>query len=146
MKAAVIIGMLAALLAGNASATELRDAELVAGASSVLENGSGTVRLEDARLGRIGKAVLVPEPGAPWQVGSAIGVLALLAGRRRRHGTQNFDRVVSAQRGQDSRDVRRAARLLRQGRRRQIAKQGSARTGRLAARTHVHRTDVREDR
>jgi MYXO-CTERM domain-containing protein len=76
--------MLAALLAGNASATELRDAELVAGGSPVLQNGSRTVRLEDARLGRIGPTVFVPEPGAPWQLGAAVAVLALLAGRRRR--------------------------------------------------------------
>ena len=76
--------MLVGLTAGAASASELRDAELLAGGSPVLENGAGTVRLEDARLGRIGSTVFVPEPGAPWQLGSAIGVLALLAGRRSR--------------------------------------------------------------
>ena len=67
----------------GASATELRDAEVVAGASPVLENASGTVRLEDARLGRLGATVFVPEPGALWQLGSGIGLLGLLAGRRR---------------------------------------------------------------
>lgn len=35
-------------------AVELRDAELVAGGSPVLQNDTGTVRLEDARLGRVG--------------------------------------------------------------------------------------------
>jgi hypothetical protein len=63
---------------------ELRDAELVAGGSPVLQNGAGTVRIEDARLGRLGPAVFVPEPGALWQLGSGVGLLALLAGRHRR--------------------------------------------------------------
>ena len=63
---------------------ELRDAELVAGGSPVLENGLGTVRLEDGRLGRLGPPVFVPEPGAVWQLGSGAGLLALLSGRRRR--------------------------------------------------------------
>ncbi len=69
---------------GTHAATELRDAELVAGGSPVLQNGTGTVRLEDGRLGRLGPPVLIPEPGALWQLGSGIGLLALLARRRNR--------------------------------------------------------------
>lgn len=79
-----LVGLLAPLATGTASAVELRDAELVAGGSPVLQNGTGTVRLEDSRLGRPGlSSILVPEPGALWQLGSAIGVLGLLAARRR---------------------------------------------------------------
>ena len=87
-----IVGLAAALAAGTASAIELRDAELVAGGSPVLQNGTGTVRLEDPRLGRVGPLILVPEPGALWQMGSAIGVLAVLAGRRRRHTSRRSTR------------------------------------------------------
>jgi hypothetical protein len=79
-----MMGLVALLAAGTASAVELRDAELVAAGSPVLQNGSGTLRLEDGRLGRLGPLILVPEPGALWQLGSAIGVLALIAGRRPR--------------------------------------------------------------
>ncbi len=43
---------------------KLHDAELVAAGSPVLQNGTGTVRLEDGRLGRLGAPVPVPEPGA----------------------------------------------------------------------------------
>ena len=78
--------MTSALWAAPALAVELRDAELVAGGSPVLLNYTGTVRLEDARLGRLGSPVYVPEPGGLWQLGSGIGLLALLA-RRRRHRT-----------------------------------------------------------
>jgi hypothetical protein len=77
----VLVGLLAV---GPTSAVELRDAELVAGGSPVLQNAGGTVRLEGARLGRVGPTTFVPEPGALWQIGSGIGLLALLAGRRRR--------------------------------------------------------------
>jgi hypothetical protein len=73
--------LLALLLPASAGAVELRDAELVAGGSSVLQNGGGTVRLEDGRLGTL--SVPVPEPGVLWQVGTAIGVLAFLRHRRR---------------------------------------------------------------
>ncbi len=79
-----LAGLLAPVVAGIASAVELRDAELVASGSPVLQNGTGTVRLEDARMGRLGPTVFVPEPGALWQLGSGIGLVALLAGRRRR--------------------------------------------------------------
>lgn len=78
-----LVGLLAPLAAGTASAVELRDAELVAAGSPVLQNGTGTVRLEDARLGRLAPPVFVPEPGALWQLGVGAGLLALLAGRRR---------------------------------------------------------------
>ncbi len=83
-KILALVGLLAALVPASALAVELRDAELVAGGEPVLQNGSGTVRLEDARLGRLGPPVFVPEPGALWQLGSGIGLLALLAERRRR--------------------------------------------------------------
>jgi hypothetical protein len=75
--------LLALLLPASAGAVELRDAELVAGGSSVLQNGGGTVRLEDGRLGTLPVPVAVPEPGGLWQVGTAIGVLAFLRHRRR---------------------------------------------------------------
>ena len=70
---------------GVHAATELRDAELVPSGSPVLQNGTGTVRLEDSRLGRLGPPVFIPEPGVLWQLGSGIGLLALLARRRNRH-------------------------------------------------------------
>jgi len=70
------------LLPAIAAAVELRDAELVAGGHPVLQNGGGTVQLEDARLGRLGPPEFVPEPRAFWQLGSGFGLLALLTGRR----------------------------------------------------------------
>ena len=73
--------LLALLLSASAGAVELRDAELVAGGSPVLQDGTGTVRLEDGRLGTL--PVPVPEPGVLWQGGMAIGVLAFLRHRRR---------------------------------------------------------------
>jgi hypothetical protein len=78
-------GLLATPASSMGPAVELRDAELVAAGSPVLQNGAGTVRLEDPRLGRLGPPVFfVPEPVALWQLGSGIGLLALLAGFRRR--------------------------------------------------------------
>lgn len=60
---------LAGLVAAVAASTvELRDAEFVAGGSPILQNGSGTVRLEDARVGRLGPPIFVPEPSALWQL------------------------------------------------------------------------------
>jgi hypothetical protein len=86
----LLAGLLTLLATGTASSVELRDAELVAGGSPVLQNGTGTLRLEDPRLGRVGPAVfVVPEPGALWQLGSGIGLLALLARRRRRRTANN---------------------------------------------------------
>ena len=87
----MLILLLLLAVAGPALAVELRDAELVAGGSPVLQNGTGTVRLEDARLGRLGPPVFVPEPGTVWQLGSEIGLLALLAGRRRRRTASRTD-------------------------------------------------------
>ena len=78
-------GLVFTLIAtGVHAATELRDAELVPSGSPVLQNGTGTVRLEDSRLGRLGPPVFIPEPGALWQLGSGIGLLLLLARRRSR--------------------------------------------------------------
>jgi len=85
-------GLVAALAAGTASAVELRDAELVASGSPVLQNGAGTVRLEDSRLGRVGPRILVPEPGSLWQLGSGIGLLVLLNGCHRRHTCSDTSR------------------------------------------------------
>ena len=79
-----LLGLLALLRPATAGTVELRDVELLAGGKPVLQNGGGTVRLEDARLGRIGPTVFIPEPGALWQLGSGAGLLALLARRRRR--------------------------------------------------------------
>ena len=87
-----ILGLMVALAAGTALGIELRDAELVAGGAPVLQNGTGTVRLEDPRLGRPGPTILVPEPGALWQLGSGIGLLVLLNGRRRRHTCSDTSR------------------------------------------------------
>ena len=87
----VMVGLVALLAAGTASAVELRDAELVAGGSPVLQNGTGTVQLEDSRLGRLGPRILVPEPGALWQLGSGIGLLVLLNRRRGCRTAYNTD-------------------------------------------------------
>src|SRR5262245_15466729 len=58
------------LVGASALATELRDAELVAGGRPVLQNVSGSVRLVDGRLGRMAPPVLfVPEPAASLQLG-----------------------------------------------------------------------------
>ena len=80
------IGVAVALLGTwAASATELLDGELVPAASPVLRNAGGTVRLEGSQLDAVGRRVFfVPEPGALWQLGSGITLMALLAGRRRR--------------------------------------------------------------
>ncbi len=82
-KILALVGLMAALVPATVLAVELRDAELVASGSPVLQNGTGTVRLEDARLGRLGPPVFVPEPGFLWQLGAGIVLLALLARRRR---------------------------------------------------------------
>ena len=87
-----IVVLVAALAAGNASAVELRDAELIAGGSPVLQNGLGTEPLEDARLGRLGRPVFVPERGALWQLGSGVGLLVLLEERRRRSTASDLRR------------------------------------------------------
>ena len=87
-----MVGLLVAIAAGTASAVELRDAELVAVGSPVLQNGMGTVRLEDSRLGRLGPPVFVPEPGALLQLGSGIGLLAQLGRRRRRRTVYDTSR------------------------------------------------------
>lgn len=77
-------GLLVLLLASSArAATLLRDAELVPAGQPVLENVSGSVRLEDARLGRLAPPVFVPEPDAPIQLGVGIALLYLLSNRRR---------------------------------------------------------------
>ena len=83
-KILVRVALMALLIPATAGAIELRDAELVAGGNPVLQNGAGTVQLENARLGRVGPTVFVPEPGGLWQLGSAIGFLALLSMSRRR--------------------------------------------------------------
>ena len=79
-----LVGLLVPLAAETASAVELRDAELVAAGSPVIQNGSGTVRLEDSRLGRLGPPTFVPEPGALLQLCLGLGFLTLLAKHRRR--------------------------------------------------------------
>ncbi|MDH3521316.1 MAG: hypothetical protein OEM49_12745, partial [Myxococcales bacterium] len=67
------------------SATELREGELVAAGSPVLQNASGTLRLEQGQLDGLGRKIfVVPEPEMLWQLGPGAGFLALLAGRRRR--------------------------------------------------------------
>lgn len=87
-RAALVLSLPALLVPVAASSVELRDAELVAGGNPVLQNGAGTVRLEDARVGRVGPTVFVPEPGVLWQLVSGAGLLAVLA--RRRLGSPAF--------------------------------------------------------
>jgi hypothetical protein len=73
------------LVAGTASATELLEAKVTAGAETVLQNTGGTVRLERARVGATDHPTFyVPEPGALAQLGSGIGALVVLHARRRR--------------------------------------------------------------
>ena len=93
-RAAVLVplGLLALLVAGTSSAVELRDAELMAGAARTLQNGTGTVRLEDARLGSLSPPIFVPEPGFLVQLAPGIGLLALLDRRRRRRTASNDSR------------------------------------------------------
>ena len=79
---ATLVALFFAAAGAVGAATKLLDSELVASDSPVLQNVSGTVRIEDSRLGRLGPPVFVPEPGALLQLGSGIGLLALLAGRR----------------------------------------------------------------
>jgi hypothetical protein len=76
--------LLSLLLPSAGAAVELRDGDLAAGASPVLENDSGTVRLEQSQLDGLGRAVFVPEPGGLWQLGAGITGLVLLHRRRRR--------------------------------------------------------------
>jgi len=66
---------------------ELRDAELVAAGTPVMQDAAGSVRLEDGRLGRLGPTILVPEPDAFWMLGCGGGFLVLLGQRcRERRG------------------------------------------------------------
>jgi hypothetical protein len=102
-----LVGFLIPLAAGMASGVELRDAELVPGGSPVLQNGAGTVRLEDARLGRLGPPTFVPEPGALLQLGSGIGLLVLLAERRRRRAAPDTVRPAKPSRVDNNAPTRR---------------------------------------
>ena len=80
-----ILLLLAPLGAGTVSATELLEAKVTAGAETVLQNAGGTVRLERARVDATDhQTFFVPEPGVLWQLGSGVGLLALLQARRRR--------------------------------------------------------------
>jgi hypothetical protein len=81
----VLSGGMLLLFAASVAAIELRDAELVAGGTPVLQNVSGSVRLLDPRLGRMAPPVLfVPEPAAALQLGVGAGLVSLLADRRRK--------------------------------------------------------------
>ena len=80
---ATLMAMPALLTGEAASAVELLDAELVAAGTPVLQNASGTVRLEQGQLDAVGRRVfVVPEPGGLWQLASGIGLLVFLARRR----------------------------------------------------------------
>ena len=82
---AAALSLVTVLGAGTASATDLREGKLAAGAAPVLQNGGGTLRIEQPRLDASGRPIfVVPEPGPLWQLGSALGMLALLQARRRR--------------------------------------------------------------
>jgi hypothetical protein len=102
-----LVVLLVPLAAGTASAVELRDAELIPGGSPVLQNGAGTVRLEDARLGRLGPPTFVPEPGALLQLGSGTGLLVLLAERRRRRAAPDTVRPAKPSRVDNNAPTRR---------------------------------------
>lgn len=69
-----------ALYAGPHFGAELREGELSAGAASALQNVSGTLRLEQPKLG----LDFVPEPLATRQLAAGIALLALLWVQRRR--------------------------------------------------------------
>ena len=87
-RALALLGALPAL--GAASAIELVDGKLVAAGSPALQNSAGTLRLEQGGLDGPGRRVfVVPEPGTLWQLGSGSGLLALLAGRRRRRSRRS---------------------------------------------------------
>ena len=80
-----LLGLLALLVPATAGATELLEAKVTAGAAPVLQNGGGTVRLEQLQVNAVGhRTFFVPEPGVLWQLSSGIGGLALLHARRRR--------------------------------------------------------------
>jgi hypothetical protein len=80
-----LVALLTPLMAGTASAVELLEGKVTVGAAPVLQNAGGTVRLEQPQVNAVDRTTFfVPEPGALWQLGSGIGLLALLAGRRRR--------------------------------------------------------------
>jgi hypothetical protein len=73
------------LAAATASATDLLEGRVTAGAETVLQNGGGTLRLEQPQLDATDRPTFfVPEPGALAQLGSGVGMLALLHARRRR--------------------------------------------------------------
>ena len=69
-----IVGLLVAVAAGTASAVELLEGRVTAGAAPVLQNTGGTVRLEQAQVGATERPTFfVPEPGALLQLGSGLG-------------------------------------------------------------------------
>ena len=94
--ALALVGLLAPLAVGSVSATELLEARVTAGAETVLQNAGGTVRLERARVDATDhQTFFVPEPGALWQLGSGVGLLALLSSRRRSVASRSSSAVGS---------------------------------------------------
>ena len=73
------------------SPTQLLEARVTAGAATVLQNAGGSVQLRHPQLG----LVFVPEPGALWQLGSGVGLLAGLYARRRRIASRRPSAVGS---------------------------------------------------
>ncbi len=85
LKMLALVGPLALLVPAIATAVELLEAKVTAGAVPVLQNTGGTVRLEQAQVSATERPTFfVPEPGALLQLGSGIGGLALLHAWRRR--------------------------------------------------------------
>lgn len=85
------------LVAGTAPATELLEARVTAGAETVLQDTSGTVRLERARVDATDHPTFfVPEPGALVQLGSGVAALVLMHTRRRRRVVSRTSSAVGS--------------------------------------------------
>ena len=85
----VVLGLLVATSA--ASAVELRDPEVAAGGGRDLSNSTGTVRIENARVGRSGRTFVVPEPALATAVGSGVALLVLLRSARQSRPSRRRD-------------------------------------------------------
>ena len=93
---AVVGSLVLLLLTETASATELLEAKVTAGAKLILQNTGGTVRLERARVDATDHPTFyVPEPGALMQLSFGLGGGTLLHARRRRVVARYFSAAGS---------------------------------------------------